>query len=78
MLTDFFYYKLSSSLTCYTPKNFGGIGYHISIFLIFIELAKISSFVQQSTRLKGLSAKKCNKHLPQSEQKKCTPHKYTL
>ena len=29
-----------------------------SIFLIFIELAKISSFVQQSTRLKGTFCKK--------------------
>ena len=58
MLTDFFYYKLSSLFTWYTPKNFGGIGYYISIFLIFIELAKISSFVQQGTRLKGTFCKK--------------------
>lgn len=42
MLTDFFYYKLSSLLTRYTPKNFGGIGYYS--FLKRHQLGYIDTF----------------------------------
>lgn len=69
MFTDFFITNFLLYLPDILPKILGesdiirvrisgGIGYHISIFLIFIELAKISSFVQQSTRLKGTFCKK--------------------
>ena len=60
MLTDFFLLQtFFFTYLIYSQKKLGGgIGCHISIFLIFIELAQISSFVQQSTRLKGTFCKK--------------------